>query len=700
MREAPQWTDLLSVPSSSRPSRPIGPLEVVAAATQTTAAPELDPECQRVARLAAAALDAPIALVTMLGDGRFGLKAAVGLDAASAAAHFENGLCQQVAGYDRPLAVEDTRLDARFVDSAVGVLNVAAYCGVPLTDAGGQVVGTLCTIDTRQRQWLPRHIELLQDLAALIDVGPPLLPRRGDALLYGAGSYYGKNVLPDSVFEFAPIGIAVFDRHGNCLRMNQLCTQWLAQQPGDPESPDPAHFVPFPQSTAFTALLGKLLQGNLDDQSLEINVPLTQTISISGEHESERVLAVSMQRLEIRTGSDSPAAVAFFTEVSDRRRRERELRMAEERLALACEAAKVGLWFWDLRKDSLQWTERCKTIFGLPPDAAVDYKRFISLVHPDDRDMVDRAVQDSFYERSDYRACFRVIRPDGQVRWVDSRGRAFVGPDGELMHLMGAAVDISELKESEIALQAKSDALLDLNDKLADLVEARTTELQQLSQYLIDVAEDEKAQLACELHDELGANLTVVQMEISAALRKVADKQSDVAKHLMRARETVLETTTIKRRIIEGLRPSMIESLGLAEALTVHLEQYAQTTGLKCTIEAANEPEGMTDDLRIALYRIGQESLTNIAKYAEATEVHVRLERVGDSVVLEISDNGKGLPADYRQRATAHGISGMQQRAARFKGVFSIMARTDGPGTRVTTVIPLSTANTVAAAMC
>ena len=110
----------------------------------------------------------------------------------------------------------------------------------------------------------------------------------------------------------------------------------------------------------------------------------------------------------------------------------------------------------------------------------------------------------------------------------------------------------------------------------AELVDARTAELQQLSQSLIELAEKEKAELARELHDELGANLTVAHMEVAAALRRIPDKQSELAQHLTRAREKILETTTLKRRIIEGLRPSLLESLGLAESLRALVAQYVR----------------------------------------------------------------------------------------------------------------------------
>jgi PAS domain S-box-containing protein len=363
--------------------------------------------------------------------------------------------------------------------------------------------------------------------------------------------------------------------------------------------------------------------------------------------------------------------------------------MAEEKLALACEAANVGLWFWDLGTNQLEWTERCRGIFGLSGSEPVNYQIFSDLIHPDDKSVMEQAMEDALAgQGDDYHVAFRVQLADGRLRWIDARGRVFANSRGEPAHFMGAMVDVTDIKNSETSFQARGDALLTLNDKLAELVDARTAELQLLSQSLIELAEKEKAELARELHDELGANLTVAHMEVAAALRRIPDKQSEIALHLTRARETIQETTMLKRRVVEGLRPALLESLGLPESLRALVDQYAAASHIQCRMDIPDEILGLSNELGIVLYRIAQESLTNIAKYAGATEVFIRLDHTGGSIVLEVADNGCGLPEDFRERATAHGISGMQQRAAHFKGVFSIMCRTDGPGTRVTAVIP------------
>ena len=639
----------------------------------------------RITRVAAMSMISPIALFSLIdaADDAIRMVSVFGADPSSAYAMADElgmGLLRH------PLAVDDARLDTRFHDAVAGCLTGAvAYCNVPLVDAAGGVVGSLCVIDTRPRQWSVQEVETLQDLAHLaMDVlsSESALPAPATKPEIAAPAFMGH--MPAWFAEHTILGLVAVDLQSRCLWANANFEQLLGV-------PLPAMhgrsirelLYPLQHDEAIDIAISEVLLSG-KPQLMEVRVPM-------GVCEPERFLSVNIVPIEHH---DSVIGAGItFTEISDRRKHERDLRLAEERLALACEAANVGLWFWDLQSNQLEWTERCRGIFGISSSESVSYEMFSGLVHPDDRGAMEQALQDAIAGLAGtYHVTFRVLLADGHVRWVEARGRVFNNSRGEAAHFMGAVVDVSELKRSETTLQARSDALLTLNDKLAELVDARTAELQLLSQSLIELAEKEKAELARELHDELGANLTVAHMEVAAALRRLSDKETESAQHLMRAREKILETTTLKRRIIEGLRPSLLESLGLAESLQALVTQYADASSIRCITEIADDLPDLPTELGIVLYRIAQESLTNIAKYAHATEAFIRLEYTSGSLVLEIADNGRGLPEDFRERATAHGISGMQQRAAHFKGVFSIMCRTDGPGTRVTVVIPFSPA--------
>ena len=648
--------------------------------------PDQDVRCDRITHVAAMSLISPIALLSLIdpADDAIRLVSVFGADMSSAYAmtgELGTGLLRHA------LAIDDARLDTRFHDAVAGCSSGAvAYCNVPLLNAAATVVGSLCVIDTRPRQWSAQEIETLQHVAylamALLPGMQMTAPPRPKAV---AAELPGLLCSMSTWFvDHTTLGMVAVGLQSRCLWANNAfelllgvpLASILGRGIGDV-------LEPLQSDSTIDIVIAAVLQSG-KPQQMEIRVP-------TGSYEPERLMSVSITPIE-HLGEVTGAGV-FLTEISDRRKSERDLRLAEEKLALACEAANVGLWFWDLQSNQLEWTERCRGIFGLSASEPVNYEIFSDLVHHEDKSVMEQTMQDALSGQSDdYRVAFRVLLADGRMRWIDARGRVFANAKGEPAHFMGAMVDITDIKKSETSLQARSEALLSLNDNLAELVDARTAELQLLSQSLIELAEKEKAELARELHDELGAHLTVAHMEVAAALRRVSDRDSDVAKHLARARETILETTTLKRRVVEGLRPALLESLGLAEALRALVEQYCTSSHITCKTAIPDELPGLGNELSLALYRIAQESLTNVTKYASATEVFIRIEQAAGNVMLEIADNGSGLPEDFRTRATAHGISGMQQRAAHFKGVFSIMCRTDGPGTRVTVVIPTPSA--------
>lgn len=644
--------------------------------------PTPDVRYDRLTRVAAMSLISPIALLAMLDpdEDAIRLVSVFGADASSAhcmIGELGSGLLRHA------LAIDDARLDTRFHDTVAGCsIGAVAYCNAPLVATDGELIGSLCVIDTRPRQWSSGEIETLQDVAALALE----LIQRGNVTVRA------KDTEPPGFFSHMPawftrhttLGLLAVDPQGRCLWGNATCEQMLGMPIASMQGRALTELLlPLQPDDAIDMAVAAVLQSG-KPQLLEVRLPSGSY----GYYESERFMSVNIAPIEYE--GDIIGAGVILTEISDRRKSERDLRLAEERLALACEAANVGLWFWDLQTNQLEWTERCRGIFGLSGAEPVNYEIFSDLVHPEDKSLMEQAMEDALAGQTpDYHATFRVLLADNRLRWIEARGRVFANNRGEPAHFMGAMVDVTVLKQNETTLLARSDALLTLNDKLAELVEARTAELQQLSQSLIELAEKEKAELARELHDELGALLTVAHMEVAGALRRLSDKNSDLYHQLTRARETIQETTSLKRRVVEGLRPALLESLGLAEALRALVEQYRNAaTHIACRAEIPEEVTGLSPDLSIALYRIAQESLTNIAKYSGATEAFIRVEQTGGNIVLEVADNGCGLPEDFRERATAHGISGMQQRAAHFKGVFSIMNRTDGPGTRVTAVIP------------
>ena len=239
-------------------------------------------------------------------------------------------------------------------------------------------------------------------------------------------------------------------------------------------------------------------------------------------------------------------------------------------------------------------------------------------------------------------------------------------------------------------------ALQNANDNLESMVVLRTEQLSVLSRHLISVAEEEKARLARELHDELGANLTAINIDLNAVADKLRLAEPLLADRLDRARGTLLNTVELKRRIVENLRPSLLDNLGLATALHSYAGEFGRVTGLDCETLIDGEVDAAGPMQSIAVFRIVQESLNNIAKYARASSVIVHLAREGEVLALEISDNGIGIEDDAVNKPKSHGLLGMRERALLLGGTLQVKRGINNVGTCVIASIPIGKMQTPA----
>jgi signal transduction histidine kinase len=232
-------------------------------------------------------------------------------------------------------------------------------------------------------------------------------------------------------------------------------------------------------------------------------------------------------------------------------------------------------------------------------------------------------------------------------------------------------------------------ALQNANDNLESMVALRTEQLSVLSRHLISVSEKEKARLARELHDEMGANLTAINIDINSVASRLRADAPALAAMLDRARTTLLNTVELKRRIVEDLRPSMLDNLGLASALHSYCDDFGRVTGIDCEALIDGDIDCAGPMHAIAVFRIVQESLNNIAKYAQARHVTVHVAREGAQLALEVHDDGVGIDAEQLAKPKSHGLLGMRERALLLGGSLHIKRGINGRGTCIEALIPL-----------
>jgi signal transduction histidine kinase len=213
-------------------------------------------------------------------------------------------------------------------------------------------------------------------------------------------------------------------------------------------------------------------------------------------------------------------------------------------------------------------------------------------------------------------------------------------------------------------------------------------QLRALSVHLQTVREEERTRIAREVHDELGQALTSCKLDLSWIANKLPRELRPLQKKAKALTAHIDATIQTVRRISEELRPSVLDHLGLAAALEWQGNDFQHRTGIKCDVQTNVADRLLDQALSTTLFRIFQETLTNIIRHAGATHVSVNLKETEEGVTLMVRDNGRGITRSEISNAKSLGLLGMRERAALLGGTFKIGRIPHGTGTQVTVLIP------------
>lgn len=225
--------------------------------------------------------------------------------------------------------------------------------------------------------------------------------------------------------------------------------------------------------------------------------------------------------------------------------------------------------------------------------------------------------------------------------------------------------------------------------ELEQAIAARTAELRDLSQHMSRVAETEKHALSRELHDELGGLLVAMRMDISQIRKRLGPGTPDLDTRWQRIDQALTAGIELKRRVIEELRPTLLDNMGLFAALRWHATQHCERSGLRLHLECPEVEPELAPDVSIALFRTIQEALANVVKHAGASDVVLTI-RSADTISVIIADNGSGIPANAAMRVGSHGLRQMKFRMEAVGGTFGTLSNTPHG-----TIIQLSVANSL-----
>ena len=242
----------------------------------------------------------------------------------------------------------------------------------------------------------------------------------------------------------------------------------------------------------------------------------------------------------------------------------------------------------------------------------------------------------------------------------------------------------------KLAGERQQQVLQQERDLLERQVRERTASLAELATHLQQVREEERGHLARELHDELGALLTAAKLDVARLKSRLGSQPPpEILQRLQHLTEALNSGIALKRRIIEDLRPSSLANLGLTASLEILAREFSERSGVE--VIASVEPTELDESRQLTVYRLVQESLTNVGKYAEAKQVDISVRNYGNHVEVDIKDDGKGFNVG-QIRASTHGLAGMRHRVEAAGGRLTVISA-PGSGTRISAVLPRGNAS-------
>jgi signal transduction histidine kinase len=300
-------------------------------------------------------------------------------------------------------------------------------------------------------------------------------------------------------------------------------------------------------------------------------------------------------------------------------------------------------------------------IYGVDPARfSPSFENYLERIHPDDRAGAAATVARALMDERPFSMDERIVRPDGEVRQLRTHGEVIRDEAGRPIKMVGACIDVTEQRASEAALRA-------------------------LSRRLVEAEENERRRLAREQHDQVGQNLSALNINLDIVLGSL--KETSLRRRLEDSLKLVDSTLQSIENVMADLRPALLDEYGLAAALAWYGEEYSQRTGIRVAVQAGDAGAALAPETAVALFRIAQEALNNAAKHSSAKRITVQLKEQGGELMLSISDDGKGFDLAQAPRGR-WGMTTMRERAEAGGGRLSVES-SPGKGTTVRARLPV-----------
>jgi signal transduction histidine kinase len=360
------------------------------------------------------------------------------------------------------------------------------------------------------------------------------------------------------------------------------------------------------------------------------------------------------------------AEEALRSTESEQRHIAAQLERERARLVEAQEMAKIGSWEAELASLSVIWSEQTHRIFETDPSSFHPTRpKFREFIHPEDRAKVDAAFVASLDKRSPSTVEYRIVMPNGRVKILEERWQTFHDEEGNPIRVAGTCRDIT------------------------DTVRAQE-ELRRLSGQLLRLQDEERRRIARDLHDSTGQDLVALATTLSQLHASIPSSSRKLRKLASQCQSLADRCIRDVRTLSYLLHPPMLDEAGLEDAIRHYAGGFTDRTGIELELEISPRLGRMKPHVELALFRVVQESLTNIQRHSGSPHAKIRVERDPGKFTLEISDKGGGISGGVRRRngkmpfGLGVGIPSMHERVALIGGQLDIESSSSGTTVRVT----------------
>jgi PAS domain S-box-containing protein len=341
--------------------------------------------------------------------------------------------------------------------------------------------------------------------------------------------------------------------------------------------------------------------------------------------------------------------VAVVRDITDRRRAQEELRESEERLRLAAEAGRMFAYTWDAATDQILRSGD-SDLLGVDPTTPFTGRQLLEKVHPDDRHLLVSAFDRLTPATPLFQVSYRMMRPDGDVVWVERNSRAYFDAQGRVLRIIGMAADITQRKHAEEALSS-------------------------ISRRLIQAQEAERARIARELHDDIGQRLALLAVTLEQLTHARSHASDEGRRHLSSLQTQTAEISESVQSLAHELHSARLQHLGVVVAMNGFCAELSAQKKIEVEFDHADVPPDVPAETALCLFRVLQEALHNAVRHSGVRQFEAQLRGTPDVLQLTVNDKGFGFDPETASDGRGLGLTSMKERLKLVGGELLIESR-------------------------